>query len=290
MIQIASDRLTVEMLEPGSPVYTRTRFDWTGFVTQVTLDGATTFCVPESLVTGEGTGGIGLCNEFGTNIPVGYDDAKAGEQFPKIGIGLLTRVDDKEYSPFFPYPLQPFPMHVEIEKSTAVFAVDPVPVRGYAVRLVKRVEAVESRLVIHYCLENVGEKTIETSEYNHNFVGIDGAGFGPDYELSFPFAVKSEAPGPFEVDRGKITWPSKPEQAYCRALSGYEGMPAPWWNLKLRTNGAAIREQPDFAWTRCIFFGTAHLVSTEVFVGIHVEPGNHQEWTREYTFTGPGRS
>ncbi|MFD1908517.1 hypothetical protein ACFSQ7_37740 [Paenibacillus rhizoplanae] len=80
--------LTVEIAEVGA--YGGTRFDWTGFITGVTLEqGGHTFCVPESLVPGQGTGGIGLCNEFGISRAIGYEDAAAGEWFPKFGIGLL---------------------------------------------------------------------------------------------------------------------------------------------------------------------------------------------------------
>jgi hypothetical protein len=90
VIVIQSDRLKVEIAEPGG-VYQGTRFDWTGFITQVTLDGKHTFCVPESYQPGHGTGGIGLCNEFGNEKPIAYDDAQPGETFPKLGIGLLAQ-------------------------------------------------------------------------------------------------------------------------------------------------------------------------------------------------------
>src|SRR5512135_3483133 len=96
-IQLHSDRLEVEISQPGA-AYSGTRFDWSGFVTQVTLDGKHTYCIPESLVPGEGSGGIGLCNEFGIDSPVGFDETKPGDLFPKIGIGLLTRLDKPDYS------------------------------------------------------------------------------------------------------------------------------------------------------------------------------------------------
>lgn len=286
MLRISSDRLAVEMLEPGSKLYARTRFDWTGFITQVTLDGAHTFCVPESPRPGEGTGGIGLCNEFGSSAPVGYDDARPGDYFPKIGIGLLKRIDDSEYSPFCKYPLQPFPIGVETARSSVTFTVDPVPVRGYAVRFVKVVTADGDRVLVDYTLENVGEKRIVTQEYNHNFVGIDDTPFGTDYELKFAFdPVPDSEPAAFKVDGSAITWPAPPKKAYCHALKGFEGKRTPFWELKLRTSGLAMREQPSFDWARCIFFGTPHLASTEVFVDIAIDPGDSQQWRREYSFS-----
>src|SRR5690554_4456888 len=82
---IRNEHLSVEIGEPGN--YNGSRFDWTGFIQQVTLaSGNHTFCTPESLIHGEGSGGAGLCNEFGIHMPVGYDDQLAiGDCFPKIG-------------------------------------------------------------------------------------------------------------------------------------------------------------------------------------------------------------
>lgn len=288
MITINSDRLSVQMLEPGSEIYARTRFDWTGFITQVVLDGLHTFCVDESPYPDEGTGGMGLCNEFGSQEPVGYDDAKPGEQFPKIGIGLLTRVDESAYTPFFAYPCEPFPMHVETTDNGAVFFVEALPTRGYAIRLEKTVLVEENVLTVHYYLENVGEKMIETKEYNHNFVGIDHTNFGEGYELEFAFPpVFDPAEGPFTVDGSILRWPSRLAKSYCHAMTGFEGKPTPWWELRMPRNGLSIREQTDFDWTRGVLFGTRHLVSPEVFVDIRVEPGETQEWRRDWTFNGP---
>src|SRR4030043_185045 len=90
-IKIHSDQLAVEIAQPGS-LYSGPRFDWTGFITQVTLvspEGTRhTFCVPESLEPGKGTGGWGLCNEFGNDKAIGYTDAQPGAAFPKLGICL----------------------------------------------------------------------------------------------------------------------------------------------------------------------------------------------------------
>ena len=173
-IVLRSDRLAVEIAQPGS-VYSGTRFDWTGFITQVTLDGAHTFCVPESLTPGQGSGGVGLCNEFGIEEVIGYDEAQPGDPFPKLGIGLLARPDEQPYNFFRPYEIvAPFPIHVTANATQATFTVEPLECRGYAVRLTKTVTVEGAELTIAYTLENVGEKPIVTTEYVHNFLGIDG--------------------------------------------------------------------------------------------------------------------
>jgi len=99
MYVLENDRLKVDIAAPGE-VYSGSRFDWTGFITQITLDHAVTFCVPERLEKGVGTGGVGLSNEFGIDQPLGYDEVKVGQQFPKIGVGLLTKASESDYDFF----------------------------------------------------------------------------------------------------------------------------------------------------------------------------------------------
>ena len=108
---LAGDRLCVEIAPPGSEYYNGSRFDWTGFVVQVTLDNTHTFCGPESR-DGSGTGGIGLCNEFGIFRPIGFDDARPGDQFPKLGVGLLTQPDGSPYRFYRDYAIEPFDIRV----------------------------------------------------------------------------------------------------------------------------------------------------------------------------------
>lgn len=105
--RLSNGVLSVDIADIGED-YKGTRFDWTGFITQVTLEkGNHTFCVPESLKEGEGTGGSGLCNEFGISRAIGYDEAPIGGWFPKPGIGLLQKLDSQSYSFISEYPLTP---------------------------------------------------------------------------------------------------------------------------------------------------------------------------------------
>jgi hypothetical protein len=282
---IKSDRLVVEIADPDSDVYTRTRFDWTGFITQVTLDGKHTFCRLETEEPKQGTGGIGLCNEFGTSKPVGYDDAQVGEQFPKIGVGLLTRDSDEPYSPFYAYPLAPFSFEVHPDVSAITYITQPDPCRGYAALLKKRLNVQANKLSIEYVLTNVGGKPIDTHEYNHNFIGIDRAPLGPDYKLSFPFEViMPDVAPPVQLSGRDITWTSIPQKSYCFWGTGYEGLKNPWWELVHLPSGVGMREQDDFEWRRLVLYGTKDLVSAEAFVDILVGPGQSQAWRRDYTF------
>lgn len=294
---LRSDRLAVEVAAPGS-AYAGTRFDWTGFVTQVTLDGRHTFCMPESLEPGQGTGGIGLCSEFGNDKAIGYADAAPGDLFPKLGIGLLKRPDAAEYNFFRPYEIaQPFSIQVDAPSaSQARFVVAPLDCRGYAAQLTKTISARENWLEIACRLENVGRRVIDTNEYAHNFLGINQNPLGPAYRLRFPYPIQLEdlsamlrgagmaLPDILRVNGNDLTLSETPERAfYCRPL-GFFKTKEPQWELIHLPSGAGLREYDDFAPVRVAVWGTTHVISAEVFTDICLQPGETACWTRRYEF------
>lgn len=293
-ITLRSARLSVEVAIPGS-VYAGTRFDWTGFVTQVTLDGQHTFCMPESLIPDQGSGGIGLCGEFGIDRPIGYDEAPPGETFPKLGIGLLKRPDAERYNFFRPHEIvQAFPIQIDVSETEARFTVDPLDCRGYAVQLTKTLRvntSVDDRwLEIAYRLDNIGSKPIATNEYCHNFMGIDQQPIGPDYRLRFPYPVELEQlphmpPQPILNASGNdLTLNDTPQHPfYCRT-SGFAQTQAPQWELIHLPSGVGLREYDDFAPARVAVWGVGHVISAEVFIDIDLPPGETQTWTRRYEF------
>jgi hypothetical protein len=179
---LSNRRLNVEVARPAA-IYRGSRFDWSGWISKVTLDGAHTFTSSESLISGEGTGGFGLCNEFSMNQPIGYYDCLPGETFPKLGVGLLTRPDEAQYNFFRNYSVNPFPIEITQTNNSITFESETQPCRGFAARLKKIICMEENMLRIDYQLINIGSKTLETDEYNHNFVNINGSMLGPAYRL-----------------------------------------------------------------------------------------------------------
>jgi hypothetical protein len=311
-IILKTDCLTVDIARPGS-VYAGTRFDWTAFITQVTLDSAAgaghTFCVPESYEPGQGTGGIGLCNEFGIEEAIGYDEAQPGECFPKLGIGLLVKPEPPPetdsprgprrtgYNFFLPHEIAAkFPVQIDASETQVTFTIEPADCRGYAARLTKTVSVDGAELTIAYALENVGEKPIETTEYVHNFTGIDGHAMGPDYRLRLPYTIEFPPIPPEFADRankmvedldfqgGDIRLKTAPQHPfYCRPL-GFSKTDAPQWELIHEPSGVGMREYDDFAPDRVAVWGMTHVISAEIFVPISIQPGETQCWMRRYEF------
>lgn len=300
-MRLETDRLSVDIAEPGT-TYRGARFDWSSFITQVHLDGRHTFCIPESQ-GGAGTGGIGLCNEFGPFSPIGFEETPVGEQFPKLGVGLLTRPDAAEYAFFRDYPIQPYSLRVETSPGVIRFEFAPLTCRGYAARLVKTVSVLGNSLSIDYALDNVGSLPIHTHEYCHNFLALNGHAVGPDYrlQLSHPleplyhpdivdnpeFLTWTQAPTQpwkHDLERGPAT--SSPEPCITEEL-----IPAPvpagreyWWQLNHVPSGLQVRETLDCPWSTMVLWYAPHVVSPEAFVAVDVEPGETMEWRRTYAF------
>jgi len=315
-IQLSNDRLNVDIAVPGK-VYRGTRFDWTAMITQVTLDHKHTFCTVESFKPGEGTGGMGICNEFGIDQPIGYSDAVPGESFPKLGIGLLTKPDSSDY--FFVRPLEialPFLVNINTTGDSAVFTIDPIDCRGYAAKLTKKLNLDQNYLLIEYLLENTGSEPILTNEYCHNFLAIDQQPIGPGYILEFPYPVQVENMSgqflrmlpPF-LRKLPISWQEKiaspiirklmsnvvikgstisfkkipTSQFYIRPV-GFSKTDQYQWELRQMQSKVGIREFTNFEPMRIAVWGTPHVISAEVFIQIELKPGEKKHWTRTFEF------
>ncbi|SES89552.1 hypothetical protein [Paenibacillus sp. NFR01] len=290
--QLSNGILTVELADVGS--YSGTRFDWTGFITQVTLAAGTakhTFCVPESLQPGQGTGGIGLCGEYGISRAIGYEEAEVGEWFPKLGVGLLQKQNAEPYLFHHEFPLIPFEKHVQAAEGRITYTVEPLDCRGYSMRLNKTVSLHGDILEIAYELENTGTKPIDTEEYIHNFVGINGAKVGAGYELSWSGTPRVDEPeseytvGLLDISGGIVRWNREPDRPFYGKPAGWEQAEAEWyWELRHLPSGAGVRESGDFRAARIALWGERHVISPEVFVNINVLPRHSKHWRRFYRF------
>lgn len=282
-IHLASSRLAVEIAEPGT-LYCGSRFDWSALITQVTLDGQYPICAPET-TDGTGTGGVGLCAEFGILTAVGFEDARPGEPFTKPGVGLLTRPSARAYIFHAPHKMMPFDRHVEHDATSATFVTEPRECNGYALRTTKKVSVNDNQLILDYTAENVGKKRIVVDEYCHNFLGINRRKTGPGLTLRFPFAFKPIMPVGKLVVLGEksLTWSGTLPHAFHRHFPGVANSPEYWWEIHDDQSGITVREEQNFPWYRFALWATFHVMSPEVFYLLDCAPGESKSWQRKYT-------
>ena len=102
-------RASVYLPDPVNGFYKGTRFDWSGVVRTLAANGHSYYgpwftkrsqtvhdfvYEGQDIVAGPCSSTMGPADEF---RPVGYDAAKLGETFVKIGVGALKRLDEKAY-------------------------------------------------------------------------------------------------------------------------------------------------------------------------------------------------
>jgi len=283
---IKNKRLEVEIHRPGS-VYRNSRFDWSSFVTQVTLDGVHTFCGAEN-ASGK-DGGLGLCCEFGHAAALGYDEAVPGELFVKPGVGALTRPDWNPYNFLSPYSVNPFDVTENVSADEVSFSFAPRPCNGYALGLTRRLSIALNHLDMHVTLHNCGDKAVVTDEYCHNFIRIDGHNTGPELVLTTAFDFVHPNVNGILNTQGNVTRCTRvPRAPFYAPSPSTPNLPGVYWVLKHEPSGVGLAESGSFGLSRFALWGHAHVVSPEAFNAVILEPGQSQRWHRRFTFFKPG--
>ena len=190
---------------------------------------------------------MGPVEEFRTgDSGLNFAEAKPGETFVKIGVGVLRKPDDK------PYTFQRYYEIVNSGKWTVrksadaiVFTqqvTDPATGYGYLYRKTVRLTPGKPQLVLEHSLKNTGKKTIDSTVYDHNFFTIDRRPIGPDISFTFPFELK--APGdiaPVAEARGKqlVYMRDLPEgKSVATEIEGF-GPAASDYDIRLENAGPA---------------------------------------------------
>lgn len=281
---IKNKRLEVHFHLPDE-TYKATRFDRMGMIKEVVLDHKDTFGAKESLIEGIGSGGQGFYNEFGIKEPIGYDEINVGEKFLKIGVGVLTKDIKTAYDYFHNYPVETFDYQL-IEKEAGVTLISQSDVvNGYGFKYTKDMKLVDNTMIIDYTLENIGKKDINTTEYCHNFVAINKATIGPEYNLEFSYPIETEADlGVFQVGKNNVYWEKDVEEEFYLMLKNISKDKHQYFQLLHKPTGVGFRETCDFELERVAVWGRPQVVSPEAFVKISLAPGQIKSWQRVFEF------
>jgi len=297
MITLKSNRLRVEIAESGEAPNTTCRFDRTGFITDIILDGSTWFCAsePKNLIH-PSSGGRGLCNEYQCDVS---QEAQIGEYFPKFGIGLIQKEDDEKYIFHRQYSnVKPFSVNVRAAPDSVIFNTQPEPCLGYALSCGKTITVRDNYLQMDVEVKNTGSKDIEISEYCHNFLSIAGMAIGPDYSLEFPaLRQKSADKKALSGRRGELLsiigdgrnfifseFNAKASLFPVDVSDAAPGSPFSW-RLSNRAAKASVEETDDFIPANVSVWAVDHIVSPEIFYHFSVKPGESKKWTRRWKFS-----
>lgn len=290
--------------------YRGTRFDWAGVVQKLEYKGHR-FYGPwysktdphvrdfiysgDDIIAGPCSAIMGPVEEFTTNHQgLGYSDAKPGGTFIKIGVGTLRKPDEREYSPYTLYEIVDHgKWTVHTSRTSAEFTQELRDLSsgyGYVYRKALKLVDGAPELVVEHSLRNTGQKPIQTSVYDHNFLVLDNQPPGPDTVITFPFAIKTEHPpeqGLAEI-RGK-------QLVYLKSLEGQERVTAPikgfsespdQYEIRVENTkvGAGYRVTGDRPLSSVYLWSIRSVVSIEPYIDMTIEPGKEFTWKYSYEY------
>jgi len=287
---ISNSRVHAQLYLPDaqSGYYQGTRFDWSGVISGLEWNGHSYFgqWFPRydpklhDAITGP-------VEEF---TGVGYDEAKAGESFVRIGVGGVRKPVEPAYRRFSTYDI------VDPGKWTVRRRPDRVELvhrlgdtGGYAYEYRKIVRLKGNTLVLEHRLKNTGRKPIATSVYNHDFFMLDRQPTGPDFVVRFPFEITAAAPlnGAAEI-RGKdfvYLRELQPGESLQTQLTGF-GPTAKDYDIRLenRKTGAGVRQTGDRAISKINLWSPRATICPEAYIDLTVAPGQTSSWQITYEF------
>ncbi|MBI9097217.1 MAG: hypothetical protein JEY91_02005 [Spirochaetaceae bacterium] len=282
-ITLKNSDLTISMLQPGTK-YTRSRFDWTGVVDQISLGGIT-FLGKEACGSYTGSEGLGLSTEFGISTPLSYWKTLPGKQFMKIGVGALKRRSLKPYSFFDEYDVSPFKTEVKTYDDRVEFLQKNCTVGSYRYDYTKKIRIEDNSLLMEYHLKNTGESRIKTEEYCHNFFRLGDKDISEHIEVETNYPLKSrKLVGELEVNGKKISIKTKPEKMIYTYSLLKEKPDDFSWKLKNKRNNISISGFESFPVSKFALWGMKHVISPETFYSFSLQPGAEQKWSRKYVF------
>ena len=274
--------------------YRGTRFDWSGVISSLKFKEHEYFGQWFERYDPKLHDAImGPVEEYRTNdAGLGYDEAKAGGTFIRIGVGVVRKPEEQKYQLFNTYDIvDPGKWSIRKGPDWVEFTHDLQDGSGYAYTYTKRVQLVEKKpeLVLQHTLRNTGRRVIETTQYNHNFFVLDQQPTGPDFVVKFPFdvRVKQDLKGVARINGARLEYLRELEtgQSVFTEMEGFgTGVQDYDFRIENQKVRAGVQIKGDRPITKLNFWCIRTTLCPEPFVQLKVEPGEASKWTIQYEF------
>ena len=160
--------------DDSSMPYLGTRFDRAGVSASIKFDGIEYFGKWTNQSDKTFHDAIsGAVEEFSQ---IGYDSAKVGEGFLKIGVGILQKDSDLPYNFRYTYPILNSGIRTVEEIENGIKFIHILSSENYSYLYEKTIffNGKSDKMEISHTLKNTGLSPIYTSVYNHNFLTFSG--------------------------------------------------------------------------------------------------------------------
>ena len=274
--------------------YRGTRFDWAGIIYSRRYKGHEYFGRwyehHDPKIHDAITGPV---EEFTTgNSAPGYDEAKPGGPFVRIGVGVLRKPENEtSFRRFGTYDIvDPGKRTIKKNTDSIDFVQQLEGPDGYAYVYRKTVRLVKGKpeMVLEHRLRNTGKRAIETSVYDHNFFVIDNEVVGPDMVVEFPFDPKAVVDlKPASLEGRSLVYSRELEkgQSVQSLITGFSDAPKDYdFRIENRKSGAGVRIRGDRPIEKINFWSIRTVACPEPYIHMNIEPGRESTWRMTYDF------
>ena len=295
--------------------YRATRFDWSGIVACVAVNGHKFFgeWTPydpskddsitgpvEEFRTDDGKMGHYPPTSLLTTIhteAIGYDEAKPGEAFLKPGVGMLRKMNGRPYNSGTHYPIVDGGIWTtKVKKDSILFQQVLNSPLGYAYVYVKTLslDADGKGMTLEHTLKNTGTKMIDTNVYDHDFFLFDDQPAGPGMVIRFKFHPQSVDPMPdmVKIDGNEIQFQrsAKPHEEFDAYIVGYSNnISDDDITVEDTRRHIGVEQTSDQPISRILFWTNGTPVCPEVYLHVPAAPGTASHWKIHYRFFTPGQ-
>jgi len=286
--------------------YRATRFDWSGVIYSLQSHGheyygrwfqATDPTVHDfvykglDIVASPCTSITGPVDEF---APLGWDDAKPGDTFVKIGVGVLRKAEEGKYDNFRLYDIvdsgtwavKKSPVSIEVTQDVT----DSSSGYGYSYHKTLRLISGKAEMVVEHSLRNTGARAIRTRVYNHNFLVLDGQAPGPGLVVTVPYQIQTRQPPDkklAEIRGNQIVYLKtlENEDVAATSLRGFSDSPK---DNEIRIEnerlGAGMKINGDRPLSSEALWSIRAVMAMEPFVSVEIEPAKEFTWKSTYSY------
>ena len=289
--------------------YRGTRFDWAGAFASLEYKGheyygpfferfdptVSDVVIGDPIKAGINSASSGPVEEFVSGpdgTALGYNEAKAGESFCKIGVGSLRKIDDAPYSSYVIYPIlnggkrsqNGGPDWIEFTQELECGSG-----YGYTYTKTLRIQKNEPVMTIEHRLVNTGKKAIETQVYDHNFLTIDHQPTGPDVSIRFPFSpVPNSSSEKLAEVRGKQLLFPRDLEGSATFYGDFKGFGNTQQDYEITVEnhktGAGVVIRGDQPLVYVGVWAVRTVVAPEPYIAMKIAVGQEFRWKYTYRF------
>jgi hypothetical protein len=303
-------RATIYLPDPVNGYYRGTRFDWSGVIGHLEYNGHNYYgpwftkrdpsvsdfiFSGRDIIAGPCSAAMGPVEEFLTDDKaLGYDEAKPGGTFIKIGVGVLKKPDNRAYSSYRLYDIVDRGKWSVHPKSDSVEFIQTIADArsGYAYTYTKtlRLTPGKPEMTIEHTLKNTGKQPIQTSVYDHNFLVLDNQPIGPDFVITVPFTIRTDHPPSrdlAEVTGNQIHYVRqlRDRDAVAIPIEGFGGKASDYAiTIENKRVGAGMKIAGDRPLEREALWSIRSVLAMEPFVVMSIQPSHEFAWKYTYTY------